>query len=195
MKYRLTNQPKELIHPLPKLRRLRQSLAVKHRNLADNITEAQNQTAANQRGNNGGENLAERAHYPLQPILLRGRRRFYRILGNAFNPGKGGEFLIKLAHLITDNHLELPGLGKRSLDTTYRLNAGNIRLFRINQDKTHPRHAMRHRADILLAANRCQKQRGILLELRHKNLPGLVGGKPIIPSVIIIAIMRPKHRA
>jgi hypothetical protein len=38
---------------------------------------------------------------------------------------------------------------------------------------------MRDRADILPAANGCQKQRGILLELRHKNLPGLVDRKRI----------------
>lgn len=55
MKYRLANQPKELIHSLPELLSLRQRLAVKQRNLADNIAKAQNQTAANQRGNNGAK--------------------------------------------------------------------------------------------------------------------------------------------
>lgn len=150
----LADEPEELVHPRPEDGGLRQRLAVEHFDFADEVAEAEDEAAADERGDDRRENFAEGAHYPLQPILLRGRRRFHRILGNAFNPGKGGEFLIKLAHLITDNHLELPGLGKRPLDTTYRLNAGNIRLFRIDQHKTHPRHAMRHRADVLLAANR-----------------------------------------
>ena len=174
MEHRLANQPKKLIHPLPELRRLRQRLTVKHRNLANNIAEAQNQTTTNQRRNNRCEDFAECAHNALKQILLRRRRRFHRIFRNALNPGKRSELLIKLAHLIANNHLKLSGLRKRPLDVANRLNASNIRLLRIDQDKTHPRHAMRHRADILLAANGCQKQRGILLELRHKNLLGLV---------------------
>ena len=170
------DEPEKLVHPRPEDGGLRQRLAVEHFDFADEVAEAEDEAAADERGDDRRENFAEGAHDALQQVLLAAGRSFHRILRYPFNTGERGKRLIKLAYLIANNHLELSGLGKRPLDTTNRLNAGNIRLLRLNQDKTHPRHAMRHRADILPAAHGCQKQCGILLELRHKNFLGLVGG-------------------
>lgn len=129
------DKPEELVHPRPEDGGLRQRLAVEHFDFPDEVAEAEDETATDERGDDRREDFAEGAHDALQQVLLAAGRSFHRIFGYAFDAGQRGECFVELAHFVADDDLELPRLGEGALDAGNRLNAGNIRLFRIDQDK------------------------------------------------------------
>ena len=114
---RLADQPEEAVHTVPEGRYIGQALgaAVKEVDFTDHIAEPQDQAAADQRGNQRGKDFTQRAHDALNQRLICLGRRLDSVLADALNAGKSGEFIVKVGHIVADDHLELPRLGERSL--------------------------------------------------------------------------------
>src|SRR5699024_6544820 len=97
MEHRFSDQTQEVISTRPKPGKNRQALGsvIENVDFADDITEAQNQTAADQGRNEGSENLAQAAHDPLNHVLVRLCRLFCRVLADALNPCISGKFIVE----------------------------------------------------------------------------------------------------
>ena len=145
--HRLADQPQKAIHAGPELGDLHQSLGavLKKRDAVDDVAEAQHKTAADQGRDNGGKDLAQIAHHLLQPGLVGLCRLLCRILAHALDARVSRKLIVKGGYVVSDDHLELPRLGKSSLDAFDFLNGLYIRFLFVRQHKTHSGHAVGNR--------------------------------------------------
>ena len=137
--------------------------------LADDIAEAEHQASADERGDDGGEDLAEHAHDALRGILVCPSRSLRRLLGNALDTRDRGEFLVEVRHIVADDDLELPCLRKGALRARQALDGLYIGLSLVNEHEAHARHAVGDGRDILLAAHEVKELSRILRVLCHAS--------------------------
>ena len=173
VEHRLADEPQEAVHAGPKLGHIRQALgpAAQEVDLTDDVAEAQDQAAADEGGDDGGEDLAQSAHDPLEQRLVRLGSRLHRILADPLNARAGGELIVEDGHIVADDDLKLSGLGKGPLYRRDGLDSRRVRLGRVRQHKPHPGHAVGHRLNIFPASNGPQKRLYICLILCHGRLP------------------------
>ena len=164
------DKPEELVHPRPEDGGLRQRLAVEHFDFADEVAEAEDEAAADERGDDRRENFAEGAHDALQQVLLAAGRSFHRIFGYAFDAGQRGECFVELADFVADDDLELPRLGEGALDAGNAFNARHVRPLRVFEDEAQAGDAVGDGIDVVLAADGIKQQGRVLLESGHANL-------------------------
>ena len=67
---RFTEQPQEVVNGFPRRVHLRQRLAAGHRDVADHVAEAEDQTAADQRRQQREEDLGEVGDGALGPVMF-----------------------------------------------------------------------------------------------------------------------------
>ena len=121
-------------------------------------------------GDQGGENLSQRAHDLLQAVLVLLGGALDRLLGDALDARHRYEIIVKLGHGVADDDLELARLGKGALGGLDFLDPGHIRLGRVVEHKAHPGDAVRHRRNVLFAADGRQQLFCVLLVLAHENI-------------------------
>ena len=169
VEHRFADQPQEVVNAGPELRNVRQTLgAVREEvDLTDDVAEAQNQAAADQRRNDGGEDFTQSAHDALGQRLVAGSRRLHRVLAHALDAGKSGELVVKIRHIVADDHLELARLGEGALHRGQCFDLVGFGLGRVHQNKAHPGHAVGHRPNVFLAADVLQKSLHVGLIIRH----------------------------
>lgn len=169
VEHSFTNEPQEIVNAGPELRNVGQALGTvcEEVDFTDDVAEAQNQTTADQSRNDGGENLAQSTHNALRQRLIAGCRCLHRILAHAFNPGKSGELIVKIRHIVADDHLKLARLRESALHRGQRLDLVGFGLGRVHQNKAHPGHAVGHRPNVFLAADVLQKSFHVGLIIRH----------------------------
>ena len=97
MEDRFSDQPQKAVGTCPELRNVRKALGsvIKKVDLSNDISEAKNQTAADQGRNKGCENLSQAAHDSLNHILVRLRSLLCRILAHALNSCVSGKFIVE----------------------------------------------------------------------------------------------------
>ena len=173
VEHRLADEPQEAVHAVPEGGDIGQALGAvgKEVDLADHVAEPQDQAAADQRRDQRGEDLAQRAHDPLDHRLVGLGRRLHGVLADPFNAGEGGELVVKHPHVVADDDLELTGLGEGAFDRAQPLNLHGVCLGRVHQHKPHPRHAVGHRLDVLFAADQAQQRLDIVLVFPHGAIP------------------------
>ena len=144
MEDRLADEPQKAVDACPELADVAQGLRsiFKKIQTVDAVPEAQDQTAGDDRRNQRGEDLRQRGDHPLQHILILLCRVFYRVLGYALDAGHRDKVIVKIRHRVADDHLKLPGLRKASLHHLHGFDLRYIRLFRIVEHESHPRHTV-----------------------------------------------------
>lgn len=91
----------------------------------------------------------------------------HRVLAHALDAGKSGELIVKICHVVADNHLELARLSEGALHRGQRLDLVGFGLGRVHQNKAHPGHAVGHCSNVFLAADVLQKSFHVGLIIRH----------------------------
>ena len=173
----LADDPQEAEHGHPELGYIGNGLGavlevkctriVKEVDFADDVAEAEDQTAADEGGDKRGKDLAENAHGSLERILVGACRRLGGLLRNALDAAYRRELLIEVGNVVADDDLKLTGLRKRTLCSGQLLDCLHVGLAGIDQNKTHARHAMRNGGDVLLTAYQLQEPARILGVLCH----------------------------
>lgn len=103
-------------------------------------------------GMRGGEDLGDGAHGLLQRVLVADGGLLHVRLGRLAHSGNGDEVVVEVRDVVTDDDLELACLRKAALHGRERLDGGDVRLAGVGQREAHPRDAVRHRDDVVLAA-------------------------------------------
>ena len=148
----LADHPQEAVHAAPERPHVRDGLGAvlevedagigEEVDLADDVTEAQDETAADESRDERCKDLSEHAHRTLQRVLVCARRGLGGLLGDALDAADRRELLVEVCHVVADDHLELARLRERALGARQLLDGGNVCLLRINQHKAHARHAV-----------------------------------------------------
>ncbi len=172
---RFTEQPQEVVNGFPRRVHLRQRLAVGHRDVADHVAEAEDQTAADQRRQQWEEDLGEVGDGALSPGHVLARGHLGLLLVGLVDAGAGDQRLIVVADVGADHHLELPGVGEATLDHRQRFDLFRFRLVGIVEDETQPGNAMADGGDVLAAADQNNQAINILLfYFAHYGIPAEV---------------------
>ena len=101
---------------------LRQRLPVAHRQIADHVTETEDQTAADQRRQQREEDLGKMRDQLLVPLHILPRRLLgLFLIGRRFAGGRQQGFVV-IADFCADHDLELPGVGKAAFHHAQLLN-------------------------------------------------------------------------
>src|SRR5699024_438347 len=124
---------------------------LKQVDVADKAAETQNQAADDQGGDQRGKDLGQVGHGPLQGILVGFGRLLGGVLADALNAGDLGELVVELGHLVADDDLELPRLGKAALGAGQRLDGLYVGLGRVRQHKAHAGDAVGHGVDVFFS--------------------------------------------
>ena len=190
----LADEPQETVHASPELGGVRQAHGAvgKEVDFTDDVAEAQNQTAADEGGNDGGENLAQSAHRPLNEGLVGLGGGLHSVLAHPFHSGVGGELLVEYRNVVADDDLELSGLGEGAFHGGNFLNFGHICLAGVSQHEPHPGHAVGDGLDVLPSADEWQQRLYVSLILGHMPIlllfshGSLVCSGPRLPVPLLI---------
>lgn len=90
------DEPQELVNACPELAQLNQSsgAACEDVHAVDNVTEAEDQTAGNNCGDQGSEDLCQSGHDALQPVLILLGCGLSLVFADAFDAGNGDEGVV-----------------------------------------------------------------------------------------------------
>ena len=164
------DQPQEVVNTCPELAQLNQSsgTACEDVQAVDDVTEAQNQTAGDDCGDQGGENFSQSSHDALQSVLVLLCCGLCLVLADAFDAGDSGEVVVEVSNGVADDDLELTGLGEGALDGLQFFDSLDISDCGIVQNEAHTGDAVADRCDVFLAANQLQQFSSILGVLAHR---------------------------
>ena len=134
-----------------------------HWHIANHVAKAEDQAAANQRGQQREENFGEVGDKPLMPFHVLARGEFCLLFtGGAVTAG-GDQRLVVITDIGANHHLKLSGVGKAAFhhwQLFYRFRIGFRRLI---QYKTQTGNAVANGCDILAAAHKGYQLIDILL--------------------------------
>ena len=138
--------------------------------LADDVAEAEDETAADEGGNERGEDLTEDAHGALQRVLVGAGGLLGGLLGYALDAADGGELLVEVRHVVADDHLELASLRECALGAGQVLDGLDVSLARVHEHEAHARHAVGDGGDVPLSAYEVEEPPRVLRVLCHSYL-------------------------
>ena len=163
------DQPQEVVNTGPELAQLNQGsgAACEDVQAVDNVTEAQNQTAGDDCGDQGSENFSQSSHDTLQSVLVLLSSGLGLVLADAFDAGNGGEVVVEVSNSVADDDLELTSLSEGALDGLQFFDSLDVGLCGIVQNEAHTGDAVADCSDVFLATNQLQQCGGILGVLAH----------------------------
>ena len=167
------DQPQEVVNTGPELAQLNQGsgAACEDVQAVDNVTEAQNQTAGDDCGDQGSEDLSQSSHDTLQSVLVLLCCGLSLFLADAFDAGDSGEVVVEVSNGVADDDLELTGLGEGALDGLQFFDGLDVSDCGIVQNEAHAGDAVADCCDVFLATNQLQQLGSILGVLAHSLVP------------------------
>ena len=163
------DEPQELVNACPELAQLNQSsgAACEDVHAVDNVTEAEDQTAGNNCGDQGSEDLCQSGHDALQRVLILLGCGLSLVFADAFDAGNGGEVVVEVSNSVANDDLELASLGEAALNGRDSLDGFDVCQCGIVQNEAHSGYAVADCCDVFLATNQLQQLGGILSVLAH----------------------------
>ena len=163
------DEPQELVNACPELAQLNQSsgAACEDVHAVDNVTEAEDQTAGNNCGDQGSEDLCQSGHDALQRVLILLGCGLSLVFADAFDAGNGDEVVVEVSNSVANDDLELASLGEAALNGRDSLDGFDVCQCGIVQNKAHSGYAVADCCDVFLATNQLQQLGGILGVLAH----------------------------
>ena len=123
----------------------------------DNVTEAEDQTAGNNCGDQGSEDLCQSGHDALQRVLILLGCGLSLVFADAFDAGNGGEVVVEVSNSVANDDLELASLGEAALNGRDSLDGFDVCQCGIIQNEAHSGHAVADCCDVFLATNQLQQ--------------------------------------